>query len=90
MGAQLLGGWSVFRSLDSEDKEVFTKAMKGFTGVDYSPIAVATQVVEGTNFAFFCNAKGVYPEATVFPAIIHIYRNLQNEVGITHIQRLNY
>jgi hypothetical protein len=68
MSTQMAGGWSPFNELKAEDKEVFAKGIEGFVGVKYSPLVVATQVVAGQNYAFFCNAEVVYPGAQPYPA----------------------
>ncbi|NMU18513.1 hypothetical protein HKA97_00780, partial [Vibrio parahaemolyticus] len=54
MSTQMAGGWSPFHELTAENKEVFAKGIEGFVGVKYSPLVVATQVVAGQNYAFFC------------------------------------
>ena len=46
----IAGGWSKFRGLIEEDKEVFDREIKGVTGVTYEPLLVSTQVVASLNF----------------------------------------
>lgn len=83
------GGWTSFRPLTSEDKDVFNKALNGLVGVGYEPLLVATQVVAGINYRFFCNAKVVYPNAPYYAAIILIFKPLQGDAHITSIQRVD-
>ncbi|WP_432452206.1 MULTISPECIES: hypothetical protein [unclassified Agarivorans] len=90
MANQLAGGWSPFHELSDEDNQVFVHGMEGFVGVSYKPLVVATQVVAGCNYAFFCNAEVVYPGAQPYPAMVHMFSDLQGHVGITHIQRLDF
>ncbi|EJL6793309.1 hypothetical protein [Vibrio alginolyticus] len=90
MSTQMAGGWSPFHELTAENKEVFAKGIEGFVGVKYSPLVVATQVVAGQNYAFFCNAEVVHPGAQPYPAMVHMFSDLEGKVGITHIERLNY
>ncbi len=72
-----VGGWTTYScDMSEEALKVFEKAFKGFVGVSYTPVAVATQVVEGTNYSFFCNAKGAYPNAPNEAAIVDIYQPL--------------
>jgi len=67
------GGWSVYTTnISKEDKQVFETAVK-LVGVKYEPLAVAKQVVAGTNYSFFCNAQGVYPGAPYEGAMVAIY-----------------
>ena len=57
---QLLGGWNEYSCDISENaQKVFDNALEDLDGVLYTPVAVATQVVSGTNYSFFCNAKVV-------------------------------
>jgi hypothetical protein len=82
------GGWTAYTTAISSDaKKVFETAFKGFVGVNYTPLAVATQVVAGTNYSFFCNAKGVYPGAVNEGAMVDIFNPLQGEPHITSITK---
>ncbi|PAJ76375.1 hypothetical protein CJF42_00290 [Pseudoalteromonas sp. NBT06-2] len=91
MKNQLPGGFSQFNcKIDEEAKASFADAFEHIVGVDYQPIAVATQVVAGLNYAFFCNATVVYPGAVSYPAIVHIFRSLDGKSAITNIQRVAY
>lgn len=82
------GGWTAYSSdISGETKQVFEKALKGLKGVDYSPTAVASQVVSGVNYSFFCNAKGVYPGALNEGAMIEIYKPLQGDPHIVSISK---
>ena len=43
---------------------LFDKAMEGWDGVNYVPVALAaTQVVSGTNYCIVCESTAVYPGA---------------------------
>lgn len=89
MNNQILGGWTPFESkIDPEEREVFSEAMKGFVGVEYTPVAVATQVVQGTNYNFFCNAKVAYPNSPNYAAMVTIYRPLEGNPHITEIRKV--
>lgn len=91
MYAQVVaGGWSTFKTEMSEQElKVFKEAFAGFIGVKYTPIAVSVQVVNGTNYRFFCNALGMYPGATNDAAVVHIYQPLNGVAHITAIGRVN-
>jgi hypothetical protein len=83
---QQLGGWSPYSChMDEEAKAVFKKAFEDFVGVKYSPVAVATQVVAGMNYSFFCNAQGVYPHAVSQPAIVDIEAPLNGDPRVANI-----
>ncbi|MBU2897187.1 hypothetical protein [Vibrio hepatarius] len=42
------------------------------------------------NYAFFCNAELVYLGAQLYSAMEHMLGDLDGNVGITHIERLEY
>ena len=70
----IAGGWTSYScDISPEAKKVFDTALKGLTGVKYTPVAVATQVVSGVNYCFFCNAKVVYPNAPNKAAMVLVY-----------------
>ncbi|MBV5281641.1 MAG: hypothetical protein JZU53_04310 [Paludibacter sp.] len=90
MGTNLLGGWSAYSTtISSEAKKAFDEAFKGFVGVGYKPLAVSQQVVSGMNYRFFCNAKGVYPGAVDYAALVEIYDPLQHPAHITSIKKVD-
>jgi hypothetical protein len=81
------GGWTVYTTnISNEAKQVFEKAMN-LVGVKYEPLAVATQVVAGTNYSFFCNSKGVYPGAINEGAMVEIYQPVNGVPHITSITK---
>jgi hypothetical protein len=65
------GGWTAYSTQISDDAKKAFEAVN-LLGVVYTPLAVATQVVAGMNYSFFCNALGVYPGATYEGAMILI------------------
>jgi hypothetical protein len=89
MSATITGGWTAYTTeLSNDVKAVFAEATKGLLGVDYTPLAVATQVVSGTNYRFFCNMKAVYPNALNEAAILQIYKPTDGSVHITAITKV--
>lgn len=83
------GGWTDFDFNVSETAQaVFKEALTGLVGVSYSPLAVATQIVSGTNFCFLCKAQPVYPGAQGFVAQVYIYKPLQGAAHLTQIVHL--
>jgi len=91
MSNTTVGGYTPFTSdISPEDKAVFVDAFEKFVGVKYEPVAVATQIVAGTNYAFFCNATPAYPGATPSPAMVTVFRSLEGHSNITHIEKVSY
>lgn len=88
----ITGGWQTSKSAEitSELRAVFDKALDGFVGVGYEPIAyLGSQIVAGTNHAFFCKAQVVYPNAQPYFAIVFIYEDLDGNAEIKDIARMN-
>ena len=84
--AELAGGWTGWNfTITPEAKAVFEKALQGFTGVGYTPLAFATQMVSGTNYCFLCQGKVVYPGAPEIAVKLYIYQPLQGDPHITQI-----
>ena len=87
----MLGGWKATDSprMSDEATAAFEKAMEGFIGVGYEPLAcLATQLVSGTNYAIFCKAQVVYPDAKPYYAIVYVYEDLQGNAKLLKIVSL--
>ncbi len=85
------GRWTPYSCrISKEAGEIFDKVLQGLTGVKYEALSVATQVVAGTNYSFFCNAQIVYPKAPYYPVLIEVYAPLpgQGDPHITQIKNL--
>jgi hypothetical protein len=81
----ILGGWSAFRAVDSEDVAIFNKATEHLLGVDYTPLEVSTQVVAGMNYRFICESKVVAPGTESHKATVTIYQPLKGDPIVTNI-----
>ncbi len=79
------GGWTPFHDLTPEDRQVFQAATEKLTGVDYTPLLVSTQVVEGTNYKFVCDSKVVYPNAEMHRTMVYIFKPLNGIPEVTAI-----
>lgn len=79
------GGWTDPHPLTEEDWTVFNKAMEGLCGVGYQPTAVATQVVNGTNYRFSCDATLVYKEPVHYKADVYIFQPIGKDPYLTQI-----
>lgn len=72
--ATLVGGWTDFKFEISPDAaQVFEKATENWNGVEYTPMAVATQVVSGTNYCFLCKGVMVVPQQPQIAALVYIH-----------------
>lgn len=79
-----VGAWTAYRSPTHEEMELFKKTVH-LLGVEYTPLAVATQVVSGINYRFVCNAKVVAPNAQNQLAIVGIYKDTAGHASVTGI-----
>ena len=71
----VVGGWTMPDSfaLDEKAGAAFEKAMAELVGVDYTPLAcLGSQVVAGTNRAYVCRSRVVYPGALPYYSIVYI------------------
>ena len=90
----LLGGWQLFDKfnvvLTQEEKEIFEKATADMLSVKYEPIRViATQVVNGTNYAYLVAQSKVVENPSKEFYIIKIYRDLEGNVDFKAINKLD-
>jgi hypothetical protein len=84
-----LGGYSAFTPYKKAEEKVqsyFKEATKNFLGVGFTPLAVARQVVNGINYAYFTTAKGVYPDAKDYNAVVIVHVSLTDVVTLTEVK----
>ncbi|MCX6582437.1 MAG: hypothetical protein NT166_19880 [Candidatus Aminicenantes bacterium] len=87
----LMGGWTPYScEIGPEARKVFDTAIKNLEGVKYIPVAVATQLVSGMNYSFFCNSNVVYPDAPNEAAMILIYAPPNKPPQIISIKRVEH
>ncbi|MDC1105216.1 hypothetical protein OAT16_00825 [Prolixibacteraceae bacterium] len=85
------GGYTPYKKdIPKEVMNAFKEAMEGLVGVGYEPLCYASQVVEGTNYCFFCNATLVIAEPMTYPAFVEVYKPLEGRACITHISKANH
>ena len=87
----LTGGWTQPDTPEITEKAgtAFEKAMEGFTGVNYVPVALlSTQLVAGMNYRYICESTAVLPGAEMTYALVTVYQDLEGNAEITEIIRL--
>jgi len=83
------GAWTTYDSnLTEERMNLFNKATKDLMGVNYQPIAVATQVVSGTNYSYFCNATITNQSQDTYTAMVDLHQQPDGTVHLTEIRRI--
>ncbi len=86
--APAVGGWTPAEGagMTEDAQAAFDKAMEGFVGVNYVPVALlATQLVSGMNYCILCEATVVYPDARPYYALVYVYRDTQGKAEISRI-----
>lgn len=86
----LVGGWSSDiasgAALPEEVQKSFDKALNGYTGMSFEPVAyLGSQVVAGMNYAILCKGTPVVPNAKTSLKVVIIYANLSGEATITNV-----
>lgn len=84
----LMGGWSDFTGLTSDDEDVFKQAIGSIKGVDYKAFKVSKQIVNGTNYRFICEGNPVVRDSNIFPAIVKVYQPANGNAVLTGIERV--
>jgi hypothetical protein len=83
------GGYSAFTSFKKAEKEVqsyFWETTKNHYGIRFIPFAVAQQVVNGINYAYLTTAKGVYPDAKDYNALVIVHVSPTEVVTLTEVK----
>ncbi|MBK1612761.1 hypothetical protein CKO44_04670 [Rubrivivax gelatinosus] len=74
-----VGQWSEYNfELSPADRKIFEAALHGLTGVRYTPVAKATQVVAGTNYSFLSRAVTATATPQEFAAKVRIFQPLHD------------
>ena len=88
----MAGGWNFpeDHTMTEDAQKAFEKAMEGFAGVGYTPVALlATQVVAGTNYCLLVRGTTVTAAPTSFYALMYIYAGFDGTAQILAIRNLN-
>ncbi|CAM1374033.1 phosphatidylserine decarboxylase [Tenacibaculum xiamenense] len=71
----LLGGWSPYKPLTTNDLVAFNEANDGIHGVYYKPLLVAKQVAAGINYRFICDTSAP-PAMATWKSTLEIFKPL--------------
>lgn len=77
------GGYSVHPELGEKELAIFREALKLHVGVDFKPLAVASQVVNGVNYIFICTGRPVVPNSETKLYAIKIYTHFGHSIAPT-------
>jgi hypothetical protein len=83
-----MGGWINWNLPPTpESLLIFKTAMKGTTGVGYTPLAQTSQVVAGANYCFLAEGTVIVPNTPKVIALVYIFQPLPGNGNphVTHI-----
>jgi hypothetical protein len=87
--ATALGGWTEWNFTPGhQDIAAFKEATQGYVGVGYTLVASASQVVNGTNYAFLCEARSVTLNQRVYLVVINAFQPIGGKPTITDIKKV--
>lgn len=79
---QIVGGFTEYREITEEEMAIFKKAI-GESDMEFTPQKVATQVVNGINYKFFCDCKDGY---NLQRCEVTIYKPINGEPTVTKME----
>ena len=82
---QTLGGWTAAEETEiaPEVQEIFNEATDQLIGVDYEAVElIETQIVNGTNYKFKAESRGVRPSAEKKTVTVTVHKALDGTVTI--------
>jgi len=80
-----MGGWTNPEPPTDKDMAVFDAAFGKLSGLSYQPLLVATQIVNGTNYAFFCEANAATATPQTGFVMAEAHESLEGIVTRTNI-----
>lgn len=83
MAENISGGYTMHPTIGKEEQAIFDAALRHHVGVDYKPLAVASQVVDGINYIYICTGKIVVPHAETKLYAIKIYTKFRHSIAPT-------
>lgn len=90
---KMSGNYRLHSEVGEKEREIFQEAMAHHLGVDYKPIAVASQVVNGINYIYICTGRVVVPDAEPKLYAIKIYikfgRSVAPKISVESIEEID-
>ena len=89
-GNDLAGGWTVsdtsYATMDEDSMVPIAKALEGWTGVAYTPIALlGAQLVAGSNYCYLASGVTVTADPVTSLYYVTVYEDLDNNCTISDI-----
>ena len=95
-GEKKVASWQIDTTAETlnipkDARNAFTKAVENYDGVDLKPIALlATQIVSGTNYMYFCQSTTVTQKPETSYVIVIVYKDLKGNSKITSVKDFDY
>ena len=89
------GGWTVNSEfgeaeIPEDAKAAFDKAMEGYTGMGFKPVAyLGSQVVAGANYAFLCEGTTMTAEPVTSLKIVTVYAGVDDTAEVKDVVDVN-
>ena len=89
------GGWTMNEDetvavLPDDVQEAFDKALEGYTGVGFTPVAyLGSQVVSGTNYKILCKGTTVTANPETSYYTVTIYQDLDGNAEVSEVKDFN-
>jgi len=91
MSTTAVGGWSAWHfSATPEATKVFGETLGKLLGVHYKMVAFATQVVNGTNYAFLCEAASSTHPPVDYIVIGYVHQPISGAPHIIEISNVGH
>lgn len=84
------GSWSYESHLTPYDTFIFYNAIGTHEDYFYTPVAVAKQIVNGTNYKFMCIAEPYREGLPPHFAVVSVYKPINGEPYATDIEALTF
>lgn len=81
-------GFTCFRDVVDEEKDLLDRALKDQNGVKHIPLAVATQIVNGINYAYFCITKGISTGNGHYNNLIIIHKPISGDIFVKEVRKV--
>jgi hypothetical protein len=73
------GGYELHQEIGEKEMEIFKDALKGSIGIDYKPVAVASQIGAGRNYLFICTGKPIVAHPILGLYVVKVFEKLTCE-----------
>lgn len=81
----MLGGWTYSKNISPYDAHIYYSSIGTYDDYFYIPVAMAKQLVNGTNYKFIAIAEPKKEHDSPFFAMVEIYKPIHGAPYLTRI-----